>query len=203
MGKCCNPLIFHSSRGAEAPDSFRGWNPGLPPASILDEHEMPTPARVYLLDAAGKPQFAPGTIVYDKTNRNGFSERHFVPPTGTFHIDLPAGKYRLIVERGKEIEPFDQEIDVPDDRLVTRSVKSVRWIDMAARHWYSGDMHVHRPLSQLAVLMQAEDLDVAVPLTRLAAFAECCRRSGLAAHLSPNRMKPACFASARIGSFPC
>ena len=134
--------------------------------TILDERNQPTPARVYLLDAAGAAHFAPDTIVYDKTNRNGFSERHFVPPAGTFQIDLPAGKYRLIVERGKEQDPVDQQIDVPGEGAVTRSIQCPRWIEMAARRWYAGDMHVHRPLSQLSVLMQAEDLDVAVPLTR-------------------------------------
>jgi hypothetical protein len=37
---------------------------------------------------------------------------------------------------------------------------------MADRGWFSADMHVHRPLATLAVLMESEDLAVAVPLTR-------------------------------------
>jgi hypothetical protein len=31
--------------------------------------------------------------------------------------------------------------------------------------WYSGDMHVHAPLREISKLMQAEDLNVAIPLT--------------------------------------
>jgi hypothetical protein len=40
-----------------------------------------------------------------------------------------------------------------------------RWIDMAARGWYSGDTHVHRSLDELPNVMRAEDLNVAFPLT--------------------------------------
>jgi hypothetical protein len=40
----------------------------------------------------------------------------------------------------------------------------VRWIDMAAFGWYSGDTHVHRGVDELPNLMLAEDLNVAFPL---------------------------------------
>jgi hypothetical protein len=36
---------------------------------------------------------------------------------------------------------------------------------MTERGWYSGDMHVHAPLRQVATLMEAEDLNVAIPLS--------------------------------------
>ena len=40
-----------------------------------------------------------------------------------------------------------------------------RWIDMAARGWYSGETHVHRSAEELPNLMLAEDLNVAFPLS--------------------------------------
>ena len=41
------------------------------------------------------------------------------------------------------------------------------WFErMRDKGWWSGDMHVHRPLKLLAVLMESEDLNVAIPLTR-------------------------------------
>ncbi len=39
-----------------------------------------------------------------------------------------------------------------------------RWVDMASQGWFSGDMHLHRGLKDLAILMEAEDLNTAIPI---------------------------------------
>lgn len=36
-----------------------------------------------------------------------------------------------------------------------------RWINMAAKGWYSGDLHVHRPLEDMGELLMSEDLNLA------------------------------------------
>ncbi|MGC8638847.1 MAG: CehA/McbA family metallohydrolase, partial [Isosphaeraceae bacterium] len=41
----------------------------------------------------------------------------------------------------------------------------VRWVNLAARGWYSGETHVHRGLEELPNVMRAEDLNVAFPVT--------------------------------------
>jgi hypothetical protein len=98
---------------------------------IVDEHDAPAPARVYLLDAAGAAHMAADGIVYNKAQPAG-SERNFVPPEGRFKIELPAGSYRLIVERGKEFESVEQKIELTADGTIDRTVRCIRWIDMAS-----------------------------------------------------------------------
>src|SRR5262245_48972138 len=49
---------------------------------------------------------------------------------------------------------------------------------MASRGWYSGDMHCHRDLGDLANLMLAEDLNVCFPITNWTTSAEVPPRRG-------------------------
>jgi hypothetical protein len=118
---------------------------------------------VYLTDAAGQPRFPEGSIVYRKTR--GVSEDHFVPPKGSFEIDVRAGKWHVVIERGKEYRPIADDISVPAAGRVERTYRLQRWIRMSELGWYSGDMHIHRPLRDIASLMDAEDLNVTTPIT--------------------------------------
>ena len=132
---------------------------------ILDENGAAAAARVYLTGSDGKAYFAPGSIVYDKV-RGDASERHFVPPGGAFRMELPVGTYTLEVERGKEYAAARESVEVPAAGEVSRIIRLRRWIRMAGLGWYSADMHPHRPLADLATLMEAEDLNAALPITR-------------------------------------
>jgi hypothetical protein len=120
---------------------------------------------VYLTDAAGKFIFPDGAIIYDKVRPDGISERHFVPRTGAFTVSLPPGKYRLTIERGKEYISVEENLSITDQPLDKR-IQLQRWVKMADRGWFSGDMHLHRGLADLDTLMQSEDLAAAVPITR-------------------------------------
>ena len=133
--------------------------------TIEDEHAKPVAARVYLRDQRAQPIFPPNTIRYEKVRPDGISERHFVPVDGAFTVDLPAGTYQLAVERGKEYLPENLSIIVPGSGEIRRTVRLRRWIDMASKGWFSGDMHVHRGLASTPVLMEAEDLALAVPIS--------------------------------------
>ena len=134
--------------------------------TIRDEHGTALPARVYLTNAKNKSIFPNGAITYDKTSAEGVSEKDFVPRHGRFSIELPAGTYRLVIERGKEYLPIETPINLPASTNVRRTIVLHRWIDMAAKGWFSADMHVHRSLADLPSLMEAEDLNVAIPITR-------------------------------------
>ena len=81
-----------------------------------------------------------------------------------FAVTLPPGKYTFTVERGKEYLPESRVVTVGNDPLDLRFTLR-RWIDMAARGWYSGETHVHRSAEELPNLMLAEDLNVAFPLS--------------------------------------
>ena len=133
---------------------------------VEDENGAVTPARIYLIDSAGQSHYPGGVIRYDKVRADGMAEHHFVPPRGDFIVELPAGTHRLIVERGKEYVPLQLDIRLgPSDR-VTRQIRLTRWVDMASRNWFSGDMHLHRGLADLRTLMEAEDLNAALPITQ-------------------------------------
>ena len=77
----------------------------------------------------------------------------------------------MIVERGKEYLPLKTKLAV-DESHAQWQLRPTRWIDMAARGWYSGDLHCHRPPEELANLMIAEDLNVCFPLTYWTTIAE-------------------------------
>jgi hypothetical protein len=132
---------------------------------ISNEAGQPVAARVYLTDFRDRPLFAPGTVEYNRCTRFA-CEFHFVPPSGRFKINLPGGEYDLTIERGKEYLPIKATVDVPRSGLVTKNFQLRRWVNMAERGWYSADMHVHARLSDAPTLMEAEDLTLALPITR-------------------------------------
>jgi hypothetical protein len=139
--------------------------------AILDaESAEPLPARVYLQSKRGwhfvRSSDNNGSAVeYNKQRADGRSvEMHTTVSAHPFVADLPTGQYTLTVERGKEYLPEAVTFTI-EDQPVARVILLQRWIDMAARGWYSGDTHVHRKLSELPNVMLAEDLNVALPLT--------------------------------------
>lgn len=149
---------------------------------VQDEHGSPVPARIYLTDTQNLPVFPEGVIRYD-SERIGVKEQHFVPPSGKFSVTVRPGTYTIVVERGKEYLPVTEAIQVSGD--VSRTIRLVRWVKMADRGWYSADMHVHRPLADLAALMEAEDLTTVLPITRWRTGAEIREDPDLGAFL-PN-----------------
>jgi hypothetical protein len=102
-------------------------------------------------------------LPYD-VRRGGSVEVHTVLTDGPFVAEVPPGRYLVRAERGKEFLPVEREVEVgPGGVDVALPLR--RWTDMAARGWFSGDTHVHRPVEDLELLVLAEDLNVALPLT--------------------------------------
>lgn len=114
------------------------------------------PCRIHLADSAGKPQQAKGLP---------FFRDHFDCP-GTAEIELPEGQYAYQVERGPEHGRLAGKFELdgaPETRQI--DLRLDRIADLAAEGWYSGDLHVHRPVEDMKLLMQAEDLHVAPVIT--------------------------------------
>jgi hypothetical protein len=80
-------------------------------------------------------------------------------------LDVPPGAYRVVGERGPEFERVEKAVTVHADSPNELNLRIPRWIDMRALGWYSGDMHVHRPLQDLEALAEAENLDFTVAIT--------------------------------------
>jgi len=128
----------------------------------------PVHARVYAYGSDDSLYMADACIPYDRprfASRIGYSGRHFTTLGEPFSIDMPEGVARFVVERGKEYHRAEKRVMVTAGQTVETDIVLDRWIDMNERGWYSGDLHVHRPLGDLADLMLAEDLNVAAPQT--------------------------------------
>lgn len=129
----------------------------------------PLAARIYLQGEDGTFHFAKSTVKegsaveYNKA-RDKSIERHTALSAHPFVTELPAGKYKFTVERGKEYLSHEQALEF-GDKSVKVTVKLKRFFDLAKLNWYSGETHVHRPLAELPTAMLADDLNVALPLT--------------------------------------
>ena len=139
-------LAGHSASAAEtAKVTFR----------VTAPDGKPMPCRIHLADAAGKPVRAP---------HRPFFRDHFVIP-GTTTLPLADGEYSFTVERGPEFERKSGTLHIKNGIAKTIAVPMKRIADLAARGWFSGELHVHRPVDDIQLLMQAEDLHVAPVIT--------------------------------------
>ncbi|MBN2216884.1 MAG: hypothetical protein JW719_05875 [Pirellulales bacterium] len=115
-----------------------------------DTHE-PIACRMHLRRANGRPWKVKGLPYWHD---------HFVFD-GRVALRLPKGDYTFELEHGLEyvtrsgrftIEPFADDAKEVDMR---------RFVDMSEHGWWSGDLDVRRPVSQIELLMLADDLHVA------------------------------------------
>lgn len=120
---------------------------------VKDARDQPIPCRIHVADSGGKPSQAPGLP---------FWRDHFVCD-GRADLKVFPGRYRYEIERGPEYRPASGSIEVAQDQTV--SARLNRMADLAKDGWFSGDLHVHRPPKDMALLMQAEDLHIAPVIT--------------------------------------
>jgi hypothetical protein len=104
---------------------------------LLDEGGQPVHARVYLTAADGLA-YAPAKTIARYAAEAAEPFFH-APPE--FTLELPEGKTLVEAARGLEYELARAEIELRGDTEVTLRLK--RWVDMAARGWYSSDAHIH------------------------------------------------------------
>lgn len=121
----------------------------------IRENGQPVPCRVHLKDEKGQPVGAPGLPYW---------RDHFVCP-GSVSLDLPPGRYTYEVERGPEYRPATGEFTVPLAGEAKLRATLKRLLDTAADGWWSGELHVHRPVTDIELLMRAEDLHAATLIT--------------------------------------
>ena len=115
----------------------------------------PVPCRVHLQDASGDPVLPKKLLTW---------RDHFVCP-GTTDLDLAPGDYTYEIERGPEYAAASGKLTVADGEKTELTIPISRMINMAAAGWWSGELHVHRPVEDVPLLMQAEDLHVAPVIT--------------------------------------
>ncbi|MEO6188730.1 MAG: CehA/McbA family metallohydrolase [Ginsengibacter sp.] len=87
--------------------------------------------------------------------------------SGDFSIKLTPGKWRISLEHGSEFLPISEDFTVPRNvGELTKTYTFQRWINLPARGWYSGDVHVHHPTDKpeykeyLLHMGKAEDVHI-------------------------------------------
>jgi hypothetical protein len=116
------------------------------------DHEMYQPQKA-LMDRTAARQLA---------GKDDYYLGHFTS-TGTTTLDLPAGQYTVVVEKGLEFERLESVVELNAEQTLRLVPK--RWVDMASQGWWSGDMHLHRPPAEAKILLTAEDLNLGVFFT--------------------------------------
>lgn len=85
---------------------------------------------------------------------------------GPVDMDLPPGRWQISLLRGLEHIPLTDAVQVVSGETVEKTYRPERWVDMAARGWYSGDDHVHVRITSrsdadnLMTWARAEDMRV-------------------------------------------
>jgi len=106
----------------------------------------------HVTDADGKPGMA-SFVIRDAQGRIHPAPAKRLAPDLPFQpqiyrgdgesLRLPDGHYDVTVSGGPEYVPRTTTLDVRADRPTALDVRLERWIDPAARGWYSADHHVH------------------------------------------------------------
>jgi hypothetical protein len=115
----------------------------------------PLSCRFHIKDSAGKPQRAGDLPFWDD---------HFVCP-GCVRLDLAPGDYTYEVERGPEYKRCRGTFAVKEKATNKVQLELERLVEMSDEGWWSGELHVHRRLADIELLMEAEDLHVAPVIT--------------------------------------
>lgn len=113
------------------------------------------PARIHLKDSSGKAHLP---------KQFPFWRDHFVC-AGEARLELAPGHYTVEVERGPEFSAHRGEFDITAGSPTNLAIALHRIVDLTAEGWWSGELHVHRPIADAELLMAAEDLHVAQFIT--------------------------------------
>jgi len=122
---------------------------------VENEQGGPLPCRIHLKNGQGQPQ---------RAGELPFFRDHFVCP-GEVTLQLAAGTCSFEIERGPEYQRQSGSVDLAESEVKTLKIPLRRIADLAAQGWYSGDLHVHRAVEDMDLLMRAEDLYVAPTIT--------------------------------------
>jgi hypothetical protein len=136
---------------------------------VMDDQGRKTPARVYLSGPDGR-SYTPVAAVQRITNGDygqPYGGEYYFHTNGEFEATVPAGQVKLEIVKGLEYAPVQRTLDM-NASDASEIIKLSRPFSMAARGWYSGDVHIHPNLfgddhitpADVLFMAQAEDLNV-------------------------------------------
>jgi hypothetical protein len=123
--------------------------------NVVDEAGKTLPSRIHLKDTAKKAVRPKGLP---------FWHDHFAC-RGIAELDLSPGDYFFEVERGPEYSVATGVLKVSQTSLQSVTNQLRRLVNLSTEGWWSGELHVHRPVGDIELLMQAEDLHIAPVIT--------------------------------------
>ena len=139
---------------AAVPEALAGG--GKFELTVIDgDTGQPIACRMHLKSPNGKPRKVRGFPNWND---------HFVFP-GKVIFELPRGTYTLQIERGPEYQDHSGHFVIDNFADDAKTVTMKRFVNMADEGWFAGDLDVRRPLKDIELLMQAEDLRVAGSVT--------------------------------------
>jgi len=148
--------------------------------TLTDENQNPTAARIGLYSREGALPIPSTDAVsirkFDDLTRTYLLQTSVPWPhenrfvfyvDGQYRARVPTGRYQLVVTKGIEYRILDTVIDVRTNEVTDASFQLERFVDMPARGWYSGDVHIHnlrntrQDSAELLAQASAEDLHIA------------------------------------------
>ena len=138
---------------------------------LLSEAGRPGSARVSVTGPDGRG-WAPDSAWRHADDGFDRNERRFEATyfhaSGRAELNLPVGEYRVVVTKGFEFARVERTVRVAAGRTTETAVPLARLVDLPARGWWSGDLHVHMNYggayrndpARLRVQAEAEDLHV-------------------------------------------
>ncbi|WP_020594599.1 CehA/McbA family metallohydrolase [Spirosoma panaciterrae] len=149
-----------------------GQSIGQVKVTILDaETSKPTPVRVRLTQNGHPVAQLPAEAIavmyglWDHEDGYGFQPDSSFYIAGRFRVSLPPGTYELTLSKGSEYLRQTHRLVVTAGKTIQKTIRLERWINMAAKGWYSTDGHIHlrrspRDNPYIATWLQAEDVHV-------------------------------------------
>ena len=119
------------------------------------ETGKPLACRIHLKNERGRPRKVP---------KKPFLEDHFVFKS-PLQLVLREGNYTFEVECGPEYKTRTGHFKMDRGGTDSKTLHMQRFVNMADEGWYSGDLYVHRPVKDIDLLMEAEDLYLAQVIT--------------------------------------
>lgn len=120
------------------------------------ENGKVTSCNVQIRDVTGMYWYPDSCLVWKDFTGHTFES---FPTGGRFTLDLPFGKYYYETFRGPAYR------SIKDSFIINGQEQLQRWylkkiIDLNKLHWWAGDTHIHRKLSDIPLLMSASDLNI-------------------------------------------
>jgi len=118
---------------------------------------------------ANEKEYQPAASIRDLTARHHRALPYYLGSfviQGECSVDVPAGRYRVIAEHGLEYTRLEKSVEVATNGTTNVTLQVRPWIRMWKQGWWSGDLHIHRPLAETEKLILAEDVNFCPVITQ-------------------------------------